>query len=80
MYTKQTLQVRWRSITPSQSTASNGVKYEAINSLLSVYFKNSGVGCHMGDDCIGFADDITLLILARTRNQGFNRDMRTYDV
>ena len=78
MYTKQKLQVRWGSSMSSQFTACNGVKQGAILSpiLFSIYMdglfeqlEKSDMGCHMGNHytgCIGYADDLTLLIPTRS--------------
>ncbi len=73
LYTNQTLQVKWKSITGAGFSVLNGVKQGGVLSpvLFAVYIdgllkwlSKSGVGCYMGNKFMGavsFADDIKLL-------------------
>jgi hypothetical protein len=73
MYTKQSLKVRWGTITSDQFNVTNGVKQGGVLSptLFSVYMDDlfgrlmkRGVGCRMGNyfvGCLAYADDLTLL-------------------
>lgn len=73
MYTNQQLMVQWDNIVSDTFNITNGVKQGAVLSpiLFAVYtdgllkrLKDSGIGCHMGNQYVGalaFADDLTLL-------------------
>ena len=73
LYTNQTLQVKWKSITGKPFSVSNGVKQGGVLStiLFAVYvdgllhiLEKSGVGCYVGHKFMGavsYADDIKLL-------------------
>ncbi len=73
LYTNQTLQVKWKSITGAGFSVLNGVKQGRVLShvLFAVYIdgllnrlSKSGMGCYMGNKFMGavlFADDIKLL-------------------
>ena len=73
MYKNQKLKVRWEDVESYPFVTTNGVKQGGVLSpiMFAVYIdgllvklKNSGVGCHVGNEYIGalsFADDISLL-------------------
>ena len=73
MYKNQKLKVRWEDVESYPFVTTNGVKQGGVLSpiMFAVYIdgllvklKNSGFGCHVGNEYIGalsFADDISLL-------------------
>ena len=77
MYTNQSLQVKWGNHTSAKFSVKNGVKQGGVLSpiLFSVSMdglfgrlRESGIGCHMGNQYtggVGYADDLSLLVPSR---------------